>query len=506
MAMRILFLDLDTLRPDHLGCYGYHRNTSPNLDRLAARGTRFDEYYVSDAPCLPARAALVTGTHGIRNGAVNHGGTCADLRIQGASRGFRSDTAQVSLWNVFRRAGLHTCSISPFAERHSSFWFLAGLNEMHNHSGKGGMESAEEVTPVVLDWLDANRRRDHWMLHVNYWDPHTPYRAPEGFGNPFKDDPLPAWLDAETLARHTALAGPHTARDNGMYTGADNPRFPRQPNDIRDMTQLRRCLDGYDCGIRYMDGHIGQILDRLEAQGLLEETAVIVTADHGENFGELGMYSEHGTADRATCRIPMLVSWPGLPAGRAARGLRYHFDLLPTLADLLGADMGPARAEWDGISYADVLRGGPDAGRDDLVLSQCAHVCQRSVRWDRWLYLRTYHDGLHPHFEPDMLFDLVEDPHETRDLARARPDLVREGAARLLAWHDRMMRRQPAGQAADPLDLILAERGPEHASRPAAGRPAPYADYFRRLRETGRAAWIPRMLERHPWLAEWAGA
>lgn len=498
--MRVLFLDLDTLRADHLGCYGYHRQTSPNIDRIAEQGTRFNQYYVSDAPCLPARAALISGMHGIRNGAVNHGGTCADMRTQGAQRGFRSGIDSNSLWTIFRRKGMHTCSISPFAERHSSFWFLAGLNEMHNHAGKGGSESAEEVTPVVLDWLDANRNRDNWMLHINYWDAHTPYRAPAAFGNPFADEPLSEWLDDDTLARHVQLAGPHTARDNGMYTGTDDPRYPRHPNDISTREQLRRCLDGYDCGIRYMDSHIGQILDKLEGQGILDDTAIIVTADHGENFGELGVYSEHGTADQATCRIPMIIKWPGLPAARVDDGLHYNFDLLPTLCDLLGVKIDRDRAGWDGESYAESLRGPADTGRDQLVLSQCAHVCQRSVRWADWLYIRTYHDGLHPHFAPEMLFNVSEDPHETNDLAGSRPDLLREGAARLQAWHDRMMRTQPAGYHTDPLDLILSERGPEHASIPVAGSGV-YPGYLKRLRETGRGDWIPLMIKRHPWLS-----
>ena len=87
--MRILYLDLDTLRPDHLGCYGYHRNTSPNIDRIAAQGVRFDNCYCSDAPCLPSRAALMTGRFGIHTGVVGHGGTCADLRLDGPDRGFR---------------------------------------------------------------------------------------------------------------------------------------------------------------------------------------------------------------------------------------------------------------------------------------------------------------------------------------------------------------------------------------------------------------------------------
>nr|MBC8453758.1 sulfatase [PVC group bacterium] len=399
--MRVIMLDLDTLRPDHLGCYGYKRNTSPNIDRIACAGTRFDNYYVSDAPCLPSRASLVSGQFGIHHGAVGHGGTCADMRLEGEPRGFRTEMAGNSLWSIFRQAGMSTCTISPFAERHSSYWFLAGFNEMHNHIGKGGNESAEEITPTVLKWLDGNAENDDWFLHINYWDPHTPYRAPKEFGNPFKNDSIPEWLTEEVHSEHTRLAGPHSARDNGMYSGAANPDFPRMINDVKDMEQLRNCIDGYDCGIRYMDEHIGRILDFLEEKGILEDTAIIVTSDHGENFGELGIYSEHATADHTTCRIPMIIKWPGMKAGYVDNAFHYNIDLAPTLAEIFGIKPWD---KWDGQSYTATLQDGSENGRDELIISQCAHVCQRSVRWNNWLYIKTYHDGYHPHFEDEMLF------------------------------------------------------------------------------------------------------
>ena len=119
--MRIVFFDLDTLRPDHLGCYGYFRNTSPNIDSIAAEGVRFDNYYCSDAPCLPSRSALSSGLFGIHNGAVGHGGTAADQTLQGEDRGFRSRFSRTNLFQQFRNAGLHTVSISTFAERHTSY-------------------------------------------------------------------------------------------------------------------------------------------------------------------------------------------------------------------------------------------------------------------------------------------------------------------------------------------------------------------------------------------------
>ncbi len=482
--MRILFLDLDTLRPDHLGCYGYHRDTSPNIDAIARGGVRFDQYYCSDAPCLPSRAALMSGRFGIHTGVMGHGGTAAEMRIEGQPRGFRDRMAREALPYIFRRAGMHTATISPFAERHSAWWFNAGFNEVHDHAGMGGMESAEHVTPTVRQWLRHNAARDDWFLHVNYWDPHTPYRAPADFGNPFADDPLPAWLTPEVLAEHRKMVGPHGAREISMYHNTPWDGYPRYLGEITDMADLRHFIDGYDCGIRYMDAHLGMLFDELDAHGALDDLVIIISADHGENLGELGIYGEHGTADGITCRIPMILRWPGKAAGHVDEGLHYNLDLAPTLAELLGQ---PAQPAWDGRSYAAALRG--DAcGREELILSQCAHVCQRAVRFGPWLYLRTYHDGYHL-FPREMLFNLADDPHEQHDLAAARPDRCREGAHRLLGWHDAMMATQQ--DAADPLWTVMREGGPLHAR----GALPAYCAY---LEQSERGWAVPLLKEKHP--------
>ncbi|NQT19953.1 MAG: sulfatase-like hydrolase/transferase, partial [Planctomycetes bacterium] len=145
--MRILYLDLDTLRPDHLGCYGYRRNTSPNIDIIAGEGIRFDNYYCSDAPCLPSRTALMTGAFGIHSGVVGHGGTAADLRLQGAERGFVDRLRHSSLPAMLRRAGLKTVSISPFAERHSNRSFAAAR---YRNSSAATRANSSEHTPRHL--------------------------------------------------------------------------------------------------------------------------------------------------------------------------------------------------------------------------------------------------------------------------------------------------------------------------------------------------------------------
>jgi len=454
--MRILYLDLDSLRPDHLGCYGYHRNTSPNIDRIAQEGVRYTNYYCSDAPCLPSRSALMSGRFGIHNGIVGHGGTAADMRRDGESRGFHDRLGMESLPAVLRQAAMKTSSISTFSERHSAWTFNAGFNEVFNIGEQGG-ESAERVLPVALKWLEDNGAEDNWFLHLNFWDPHTPYRAPEEFGNPFRDDPLPDWLIEEVFEQHMRKRGQHSLADMNALAKSHYFRHPRHGKPIEQWNDLRQIIDNYDTAIRYMDGHVGQVLDTLERLGVLEDTAVLISADHGESMGELGIYSEHGTADQATCRIPMIVRWPGGRKGAVEEGLHYHLDLAPTLASLLDLQQAPS---WDGTSYADSVLGTGETGREYLVFSQCAHVCQRSVRFEDWLYIRTYHDGHHG-FPKEMLFDLRNDPFEQNNLADARRDVCKEAVYLLNEWHDEMM----AGMSndTDPLWTVMKEGGPYHA-------------------------------------------
>lgn len=484
--MRILYIDMDTTRPDHLGCYGYHRNTSPHIDAIAAEGVRFENYYCSDAPCLPSRTALMTGRFGIHTGVVGHDKSAAELRHERTARAFRDSLHETALPTIFRRRGMKTCLISPFAERHSAWAFYAGFTEMHN-TGKCGDESAEDITPTVLDWIDRHAASDDWYLHINYWDPHTVYRVPEDFGNPFENEPIPDWYTQELLDAHKAHAGPHSVQDINMYDDHVPEAFrARAVGRCDTLADLKKHIDGYDCGIAYMDRHIGMVFDALRKQGIMDDVVVILSADHGENQGEMGIYAEHGTADAVTCRIPMIIRWPGMQAGHVARGFHHNIDLAPTLAELLDVEPAPV---WDGVSFAPTLRDGIDCGKPYLVIGQCAHVAQRGVRWDRWMYIRTYHDGFHP-FPKEMLFDLEADPHELNNIADAHPEICRQAVYHLMEWHDEAMAKTPG--IVDPLWQVIAEGGPCHAS------PDHLRGYIPRLEATGRAEAIPALKARHP--------
>ena len=480
--MRILYLDVDTLRPAHLGCYGYARHTSPNIDRVAEQGVTLENCYTTDAPCLPARSALFSGMFGIHNGATNHGGSRADMFNEGPERGFRRFRSQNGWINRMRQAGFRTVSVSPFAERHSAWDFCAGWNEMYN-SGKGGMESAEEIQTYARDWVERNGSENDWFLHVHYCDPHTPYRAPEAFGAPFEDEPLPPeadWITEEEITRGYKGFGSHSPQDLGGFGNARNDRFPRIPAEIRNKADYKVWIDGYDTGILYMDRHFGELLEILEKQGVLEDTAIVISSDHGENQGELNIFGDHQTCDEITSRIPMIVKWPGCRKGVKVQGLHYNIDLPPTLMELLNRQ---SPEHWDGKSFAASITGDEDCGHDYLVLSQLAWACQRSVRWDKYILLRTYDPGM-KNLPEIALYDLETDPHERNNLADERPDLVDRGLALLERWTTEQMMN--SNQMVDPLWQTMREGGPFHTRLRLDA-------YIEHLRETGREEHIPAL-------------
>jgi arylsulfatase A-like enzyme len=413
---------------------------------------------------------MFTGRFGIHTGVVGHGGTAADLRLIGPERGFNTFRQRPGFIWCLRERGLYPVSFSPFAERHSAWWFYEGWREMYN-SGKCGGEGAEEIVPAALDWIARNARRDDWVLHINIWDPHTPYRAPADFGNPFAGAPLEGWYTEDLRQRQWDGFGPGSPQEPAGAMGRPSGS-PRQPDRIESMDDYRRWVDGYDCGIRYADQWCGRILSALADAGVLDETIIIITSDHGENMGELSVIGDHQVADHITSRVPMIIRWPGMTGGRIDTALHYQTDVAASLVELAG---GKTPAHWDGRPFADAFRAGRSEGRPYLVVSQNAWSCMRAVRWDDFLFIRPYHTGL-KNYPARMLFDVARDGHELVNLADHDPKTAARGQALLDEWTAGML----AGGAEDPMQTVLREGGPYHTR----GRLEPYC---RRLRETGRA-------------------
>ena len=489
--MKILYFDIDSLRADHLGCYGYHRQTSPNIDELSKSSSIFENVHASDVPCLPSRTALLTGRFGIHNGVVNHGGTDAEPAREGRSREFWSRLQLDALPIRMKGRGLHgeqmrTVSISSFAQRHSAFHWSAVFDESYN-VGKFGLETADEVYALAEDWLKRKGKQGDWFLHVHMWDPHTPYRTPKDWGDKFAEDPIPQWYTEEVRATHWQGCGPHSARENYGYAPDENMLavFPRQPQETPDMASARKMFDGYDMGVLMADHYIGKTLNLLADLDIDSDTAVIVSSDHGENLGELNVYGDHQTADLPTTRIPMVIKWPGLSENVRFNAKHYHMDVFATILDLLERKIPES---WDAKSFASSWRAGQDDGREALVLSQAAWACQRSVRFEDYIYIKTIHDAFHL-WEEEMLFDVNEDPHQTKNLAGSSLIPLQKGRDTLANWHAEMMNSPARGR--DPHDNVMKEGGPYHVR-------GKLESYINRLKETERSSLAERLAERHP--------
>lgn len=485
--MRILYIDVDSLRPDHLGCYGYHRRTSPNIDEIASKGITLRNLYASDVPCLPSRTGFFGGEFGTKTGVINHGGVCADLPVEGHGRDFRAKRAENSLAALLTDAGYHTCSISPFPRRHSAYQILWGFRETFD-SGKGGIDNADEVFEPACAWLERNGRRENWFLHVNFWDPHTPYDSPAAMGNAFADVPLDGWLTQAIIEAQRGSYGPHSARE----VPGTSDKLPQNwlwgVGTIGNLNDAKAHIDGYDCGVHYVDRYIGFLCEKLSDLGVLDETAIVISADHGENLGELNVWGDHQTADEFTCHIPGILCWPGftdLRRGENCESLAYHLDVAETILDLAGARM----RKCDGQSLVPVIEG-KAAAREELFLSQGAWSLQRAMRWDRWIHIHTVDTG-QKDFPEHMLFDLTADRHETRNVFAGHTDLAMQAHGAIARWFAQGTALCPLG---DPFDVVLGEGGPHHAR---VGSPD-WQIYLRRLEETERGAHAK-------WLAENGG-
>jgi arylsulfatase A-like enzyme len=171
--MRVLLVDIDSLRPDHLGCYGYERPVSPTIDRLAADGVRFTECFASDTPCLPSRTALATCRFEARTGVVTHFGSGQWFDYE--DRGHSFDEDRPLAFRLLSRNGVRTATVSSFGDHHSAYHFPGSFTDAIQPTPDTTTETCADVTRAATRWLGEHGTADDWLLHVQYWGVHHPY-------------------------------------------------------------------------------------------------------------------------------------------------------------------------------------------------------------------------------------------------------------------------------------------------------------------------------------------
>lgn len=435
----VLLVSIDSLRADHLACYGYGRPTSPALDRIAAEGALFEQHVSSSSWTLPAHAALFTALHD-----SGHGCTDADKALAPRFETLAERLAE----HGYATAGFYS---GPFL--HPAFGLAQGFETYADCT------SAAEPSAPTAPGLDAANRASHadvanprtfaafqrwfaarderpFFAFVHLWDVHYDFTPPPPYDRLFGPD-YEGWVDGR----------------NFFFDERIRPGM-----DARD---LERLIALYDGEIAWTDAYVARIRDELERAGVLDDTLIVVTADHGTEFFEHGWKGHRTTLYDEVIHVPLIVRFPrAVEAGTRVAAQTRAVDVAPTILDLCRVE---PFADVSGSSLLGLLRDpAARAGPGHRAISELDSVGRSliSVRDAQW---KVIGDRLRA---TTRTYDRVADPREARPIADPSAALV-----------------QASLRALEAAGLELQALAAVHAGEHAAARPPPEVD--RQLRDLG---------------------
>jgi arylsulfatase len=383
----IVFVTIDTLRADHLGCYGYFRPTTPNIDALAKESVVFDQAYATMATTLPSHASMFTGRYPLEHGIA--------MNIQAGGNVFGWKPGMLSFAEVVKDAGYTTAGFVSAAALKKETGIDKGFDTWSDPVGPE--RRAGETIAEVLPWLDQSAK-DPFFLWVHFYDPHWKHRAPPPYDTKFKsDDPDPQlekWIDEREI-------GDKAVRSNG-----------------RKVTETRKALDDYCGEVAYADSQFGVLVDELRKRGLLDKSIFIFCADHGEGLNQ-HQWTAHGLVWNEQLRVPLMIRFPpraGIAPQRSTR-LVSLIDLFPTvLARMQPLETKRAKVFLALASGVDMLA--PDFHEVPVFAQRTGREVADSVdpgemyavTTPEWKYI-------HEPEKTDLLFDRTKDPFELDNLA-----------------------------------------------------------------------------------------
>jgi choline-sulfatase len=410
------------------GCYGHPYVKTPTMDRIAVNGVRFASAYCTSPLCCPSRSSMATGRYPHQTGYWDNA-----LTYDG----------RLPTWHHRLREQGHTVvAIGKLHYRSSEDdnGFTEEILPMHLHEGKGAIKNLlrgydqeppkddgsfwklyiersgvgathyqdydRKITTKAVEWLQqhASHNGKPWVLYVSYISAHPPFTVPQRFYDlyPENDMPLPPAFRPGERPEHPAAE--HLRTMDGMRV-------------MTDEAALRRIAAGYFGLITHLDEQIGEVMQAAEGLGLLGNTRIAYTSDHGELFGAQGIFGKKNLYEGAI-KVPLLVAGPGVPQGRVVQQFASHVDLFPTLVAGAGAKLADADRDLPGIDLWSAVE-----GRETTRTAFAEYHAQASkagafvLRDDAMKLI--YHVGM-----PPQLFDLASDPDETRDLASSQPGVV----------------------------------------------------------------------------------
>jgi arylsulfatase A-like enzyme len=407
----IVLLVIDTLRQDHVGCYGAPRDTTPAIDALAREGVRFAQAYSTAPWTSPSVASILSGQL-----PTGHG-------LTAPLTGLAQDVE--TLAEMLRAEGYETAGVisNPHLKKH--YFFDQGFEHWHQREAQGHKNiTTPGVTTQAIELVEGFSKSDRpFFLFVLYFDPHYDYKRHPQYG--FASDP-------------------------GRITGKENIHELVKLSETMTETEIGYVRDTYDEEIRFTSDGIGRLLRSLRQTGVYDNTAIAITADHGEEFLERGWIGHCRTLYQELVHVPLVLRAPKSPGPRVVTTPVSLTSLVPTLRQIAG--LAPNTERASAPSLEPLLAGqAPESwppvfcevdftpvGKGESEPLKEAH--KRALVQGRWKVIQ---DDRTKKVE---LYDLAADPLEKSDLAAAQPEIARE----LLALLERVHAAAQEGASAGP--------------------------------------------------------
>jgi len=429
----ILWIVMDSVRADHFSCYGYHRNTTPNIDRVASEGILF-ENAVSAAPwTLPSHASMFTGMFPSKHGTDAHHQWLEDdfqtiaevLRLRGYSTfGYSNNPCVDPGTNLSQ--GFDTFEVTP-GGRIAAGSKLADLLKV-NFAWREAQnlllmdDGARRTNELVKRWIaDAHQAETPFFVFINYMEPHDPYYPPKTYAMPYL---------GENISFATAMS---VNQDEYAYiTG----QVQMSDEDFDILLAL------YDGEISYLDFRMGQLFDYLRELEILDDTVLIITSDHGELFGEHHLMEHQFCVYDTLLHVPLVIRYPGLLEAGLRVGEQVQLtDIFPTILDIVAIDQDSE--EIQGYSLLEEREGGGSfaIGEYRPMAWLLDELKERDPQFDVSKYARRLKTVRTEEFKyiwvsdgHDELYNIQRDPEELNNLIETKPDKARELSALLKEW------------------------------------------------------------------------
>ncbi len=452
----VLMILIDDLKPT-LGCYGDAVAKTPNIDRLANMGLRFDRAYCNQAVCAPSRFTLMLGSHSTSTGLYGLGSQlraelpdAVTLPQYFAAHGYRTE----SLGKVFHighgnNGDPQSFTVPHFKDKVVEYLEVASTGgELTREEALFSNERLDQIPTLprgaAFEWPDvddeayadgriareavqrlrqAKVRRERegtpFFMVVGFVRPHLPFTAPKKYWDMYDPSRLPLPTDNELPA-----GAPKVAGKRGGEIEAYKPVPANSKLAFSDELK-RQLIHGYYASTSYADAQIGKVIEELTKLGLNENTILVFWSDHGFHLGDHGIWTKHTNYEQAT-RIPLMIAAPGVTrAGTVTEQLTESVDLYPTLAELAGLPAPRVAQRIDGLSLVPVLRDPAARVREHAFHAYPKQKLGRAIRTARYRLVEWKQQDAAVESAEIELYDYRLDPLETKNQATDQPEVVR---------------------------------------------------------------------------------